>query len=278
MNPGEVGADSPSEARPAARAWSNPLLAIARLGGFAAWTLYCYCGCLVSRAATSDRAEKRARSAEWTHRWLRRGAPIAGIRIDVRGSLPPAPALLVPNHLGYLDILAVGAACPAVFVSKADVRSWPVVGHLFDMSEHIGVMRSDRRSLSGVNASIAERLDGGLRVCVFLEGTSTDGSRMLPFYASLAQPAVDTGTPIVPVALNWFVDSSSLSISEDVAYWRPEHNFVTHAWRAIGLRGIRVTVSFGDPIPTETGADRKALAAKAREAVAGLLEASRDRA
>lgn len=276
MNPGEVDADSPPETHPASRAWSNPLLALARLGAFAAWTLYCYCACLVSRATTSDRTEKRARSAEWTHRWLRHGAPIAGIRIDVRGTLPSAPALLTPNHLGYLDILAVGAACPAVFVSKADVRSWPVIGHLFDMSEHIGVTRSDRRSLTGVNASIAERLAGGLRVCVFLEGTSTNGSRMLPFYASLAQPALDTGAPIVPVALNWSADTPSLNIAEDVAYWRPEHNFVTHAWRVMGLRGIRVTVSFGDPIPTGTSTDRKVLAAQAREAVVGLLQAGRD--
>jgi 1-acyl-sn-glycerol-3-phosphate acyltransferase len=172
--------------------------------------------------------------------------------------------------MGYLDVLAVGAATPAVFVSKADVRSWPILGHLFDMSEHIGVTRSDRRSLTDVNFQIAERLSTGQAVCVFLEGTSSHGLGLLPFHASLAQPAVDTGAPVVPAALRWTADSSDINVAEDIAYWRPEHNFVKHAWHVLGLRGIRVNVHFGQPLAAN-GADRKALAAQSRAAVLDLL-------
>jgi 1-acyl-sn-glycerol-3-phosphate acyltransferase len=188
----------------------------------------------------------------------------------VEGAAPDTASLIAPNHVGYLDIIAVGAACPVVFVSKADVRSWPIVGHLFSFSEHIGVARADRRSLAAVNASIAERLSAGMSVCVFLEGTSSCGTGLLPFHASLAQPAVDSGAPVVPVALRWESDSDRVNIVEDVAYWRPEHAFAPHAWRALGLRGLRVTVRFGQPIPA-TARDRKELAASAREQVLRLL-------
>jgi len=269
MTSSEVGTEAQSKTSNAARAWSNPFLTIARLFIFGLWTAYCYTACVMARAVASDRGGKRAVAAEWTHRWLRSGAPLVGIRIEVHGAPPKAPALLAPNHTGYLDILAVGAACPTVFVSRADVRSWPVIGQLFTMSEHIGITRSDRRSLTSVNDSIAERLEAGQRVCVFLEGTSSDGSGLLPFHASLVQPAVQTRVPIVPIGLHWQTDAKRVSVSEDVAYWRPEHNFATHAWRALGLRGIHVTLTFGDPVPP--GGDRKALAAQTRHEVARLL-------
>lgn len=238
---------------------------------FSAWTLYCYTACRIRRVLSSDRMGKRVTSAFWTHRWLETGARLIGVRVNVRGPLPAGAALITPNHMGYLDVLAVGAACPAVFVSKADVRSWPIVGHLFNMSEHIGVTRSDRLSLSEVNAQIAERLSSGQCVCVFLEGTSSNGLGLLPFHASLAQPAVDTGAPLVPIGLRWTADSDNVNVAEDVAYWRPEHNFVTHAWHMLGLRGICVTVHFGIPIAIGS-ADRKTIAAKSRAAVLELLE------
>ena len=270
MNSTDTRPDAPA-AVTMPRARANPLLAFSRLAIYSVWTFYCYSACRISRMLSSGKTAKWLTSAEWTHRWLNTGARLIGVRVDVVGAVPSGPALLTPNHMGYLDVLAVGAACPVVFVSKADVRSWPVIGHLFDMSEHIGVTRSARRSLSDVNARIADRLSNGQRVCVFLEGTSSNGSGLLPFHASLAQPAVDTGTQLVPVGLRWGADSDDVNIAEDIAYWRPEHNFVTHAWHALGLRGIRVTVHFGAPIVVDV-ADRKALAAKSRAAVLDLLE------
>lgn len=258
-----------------ARVRSNPLLAIARLAVFTAWTSYCYAAYLVSRLLVPTAAEKRARAVTWTHRWLHRGIGLLGIRATLRGVVPQFPALITPNHLGYLDILAMGSVCPVVFVSKADVRAWPVVGHLFNVSEHIGITRSDRRGLAGVNAAISERLADGLSVCVFLEGTSSGGDGLLPFHASLIQPAVDTGVPIVPVAMKWESDDERVQVSEDVAYWRPEHAFAPHAWRLLGLRGVKVTLNFGEAFAS-AASDRKALAARARQRVLHLLESAKD--
>jgi 1-acyl-sn-glycerol-3-phosphate acyltransferase len=271
MNSADTRPEASGNAQRVSRARSNPIVALSRLAIFSVWTMYCYFGCRIGRILSSDAVGKRVTSAYWTHRWFQGGARIAGVHVELRGAMPAGPALITPNHLGYFDLLAVGSVCPTVFVSKADVRSWPLIGHFFDMSEHIGVSRSDRRSLTEVNAAIAERLSGGQAVCVFLEGTTSGGVELLPFHASLAQPAVDTGAPIVPMGLLWEADSDDITIAEDVAYWRPEHRLVPHAWHALGLRGIRVTVNIGEPI-RPAGADRKTLAAQSRAAVLGLLE------
>jgi 1-acyl-sn-glycerol-3-phosphate acyltransferase len=258
----------------ARRARSNPALALWRLGRFALWTLYCYLANMAARFSTRDLAERRRRAARDTHRWLKGGARISGVTIAVEGEFPKPPVLLTPNHLGYLDIMAIGAACPALFVSKADVQHWPIIGHLFKMSEQVGIARSDRRSVAGVNEMIGERFDAGVPVCVFLEGTSSCGAHVMPFHASLVQPAVQRGVPVLPVGLRWEATAPDTNVQEDVAYWRPGHVLGTHLWRMMGLTGIRVTVVFGRPIaPGET--DRKALAALAREQVVHLVGAAR---
>jgi 1-acyl-sn-glycerol-3-phosphate acyltransferase len=270
-----AGARMQTEAAGATRrARSNPALALWRLGRFALWTLYCYLAYMAARLSTRDLAERRRRAARHTHRWLKGVARISGVTVAVEGELPKPPVLLAPNHLGYLDIMAIGAVCPALFVSKADVQHWPLIGHLFKMSEQVGIARLDRRSVAGVNEKIGERFDAGVPVCVFLEGTSSSGAHVMPFHASLVQSAVQRGVPVLPVGLRWEATAPDTTVHEDVAYWRPEHVLGTHLWRMMGLTGIRVTVVFGGPIaPGET--DRKALAALARDQVAHLVESGR---
>jgi len=258
------------------RARANVLLAVCRLVVFAMWTVVCYAAVQVARLlAGSDRGRARV-AARWTHIWCRYGIRIFGIAIDVRGRPPEPPVLVAPNHLGYLDIFALSAAAPMLFVSKADVLRWPVVGVVFATTNHIAIARTDRRAVRAVNERIAGRLREGLRVCVFLEGTSGGGDRVLPFHASLAEPAVTTESPVGPVALHWRATYPGVSVADDVAYWRDEHVFGRHAWRVLGLRGISVTVEFGAPIAID-GRARKAVAADARAQVIRMLEESRDR-
>ncbi len=256
------------------RARSNPALAAWRLGLFAMWTLYCYLAHMAARLSTRDPAERRRRAARGTHRWMKGGARISGIEVAIEGELPTSPVLLTPNHLGYLDIMAIGAVCPALFVSKADVQRWPIIGHLFNTSEQVGISRADRRSVAGVNEKIGERFDAGVPVCVFLEGTSSSGAQVMPFHASLVQPAIQRGVPILPVGLRWEATAPDTSVHEDVAYWRPEHVLGTHLWRIMGLGGVRVTVAFGRPIAPGDD-DRKVLAALAREQVLRLSGVAR---
>lgn len=256
------------------RARTNHALSAWRLALIAGWTLYSHLIHLRARFATKDPAERRRRAAEYTHRWLVGIARRAGIEVTTQGQPPSGAALITPNHTGYLDIMAVGAAVPTMFVSKADVKHWPIIGHLFNTSEHIGIARADRRNVAAANDSIAARFDAGVPVCVFLEGTTSSGERVMPFHASLVQPAIERAVPLAPVGIRWSVDEPGASLMEDIAYWRAEHTLVPHLWRVLGLRGVGVAVIFGNPIPPgET--DRKVLAAEAREQVVRLTESAR---
>lgn len=91
----------------------------------------------------------------------------------------------------------------------------------------------------------------------------------MPFHASLLQPAIDAAVPVVPVAIKWRAADAAVDIAGDVAYWGG-HTLVPHVWRVLGLRGLSVTVIFGEAIAL-AGQERKALAQAANEAVAELL-------
>jgi 1-acyl-sn-glycerol-3-phosphate acyltransferase len=267
-----VHAGDGEEAAPRARI--NHALSAWRLSLIAGWTLYSHLVHLRARFTTRDPAERRRRAALYTHRWLAGIARCAGIGVTTIGVPPSGAVLITPNHTGYLDIMAVGAATPTMFVSKADVKHWPIIGHLFNTSEHIGIARADRRNVAAANENIAARFAAGVPVCVFLEGTTSSGERVMPFHASLVQSAINCGIPVLPVGLCWSADAPGTSLVEDIAYWRTEHTLVPHLWRVLGLRGVSVTILFGNLIPPGE-ADRKVLAAQARDQVVKLVEAGR---
>ncbi len=207
----------------------------------------------------------------WTHWWCRWSARLAGIRLTVDGPQPPRGALLAPNHLGYGDIWAMGAATRCFFMPKAELQDWPFVKWLVGHSQQVFVSRQQSdRGLVGVVERLRERLSDGDTLCVFLEGTSTAGDKVLPFMPSLVQPVIDTRAVIVPVAIRWQCENPRVNIGEEIAYWRPEHTFGPHLWRFVGFRGVQCHVTFGTPIKPE-GLNRKQLAAKTRERVVEML-------
>jgi 1-acyl-sn-glycerol-3-phosphate acyltransferase len=250
------------------RARASLVLASARLILLGSLTLVQWAGWIVAKTVARDESGRIAKALRWSHRWERSCLRALGIHCAVQAPLPSTPVLLTPNHLGYMDVLALGSVIPCFFVAKIDVERWPVIGAMFRTARQIGVPRSTSKGLLAANKAIQERLTLGHRVCVFLEGTSSGGDRLLPFYAPLVQPAIDADVPIVPVGITWEATRPGVDIAEDVAYWK-DHVFAQHVWRLLGLRGIRVTVTFGEPIePSDM--DRRALATKTRRAVADL--------
>lgn len=265
----EAGPEADSELQRPAR--SKPFLALRRLTRVASWTFKCYREYRREHATLETDAARWECAARRTHIWFKGLVPRVGIHVEVVGAAPNGAALFCPNHLGYLDLLALGSVCDPFFVSKADVGKWPVIGHLFNVSEHIGIARGERRNIRAVNEKVAQRLANGRSVCVFLEGTSTGGDKVLPFHASLIQPAIEADVPLVPVALKWYSLNPRVTVPNDIAYWREDHVFAAHAWRIAGLEGIAVRIAFGAPIYVD-GRSRKELALAVREHVMRLLE------
>lgn len=211
-------------------------------------------------------------SPAWTNHWAKALCASVGIDVRTEGNLPSGGCLLTPNHIGYCDILALAHTLPTVFVAKSEIASWPVIGRLFEAAGHISVARGNRRSLPQTCRDIASFLGADQKVCVFLEGTSTGGDAVRPFHSSLVQAAIDTQTPLVPVAIRWSALQPGVRIDEDVAYWK-DHAFVPHLWRFLGLRGIAAVVRFGAPIES-SGRNRKELAAEAHRIVRRMLQGS----
>lgn len=202
--------------------------------------------------------------AKWLHRHSRRAVKIFGMESHVAGPAPAA-GLLVSNHLGYLDILLLASLTPLVFVSKRDVKFWPLVGWLAQMGGTLFVDRARRMQVVRINEQIQTALDGGALVVLFPEGTSSNGETVLPFKSPLLEPAAQPAQPLSICAIQYTVEDGDAA--RDVCYWGDD-TFFPHLLNLLGKRGVRASVRFAPA--ARTGADRKQLAIQLREAILKL--------
>ena len=201
-------------------------------------------------------------AARWLHRWCRWTLPQLGVRLSHAGAIPTS-GMLVANHLSYLDILAIAALQPAVFVAKREVRHWPVFGWLAILAGTIFVDRSRAADIPRVNAEIAQRLSEGLMVVVFAESTSSDGASILPFRSPLLQPAIEGAKVLTAARISYTVDGEA---GRDACYWG-EMVLLPHLLRLLSRRKIQAHLSFGHP---RRFADRRYAAIALREQVSQL--------
>ena len=168
----------------------------------------------------------------------RRLLPVFGIRCKISGDLPRG-GLLVSNHLSYLDILVFGALCPSVFVAKREVKSWPVFGWLAILAGTVFLDRNRRSAVAQANAEITDALKAEQIVMLFPEGTSSDGSTVLPFKSSLLESAINLEQPITPACIHYSLSDGDPA--EEVCYWK-DMTFVPHLINLLTKSSIDVCV------------------------------------
>jgi len=186
-----------------------------------------------------------------------------GMELERRGTRP-ASGLICSNHLSYLDILVYAAAMPCVFVSKREVRRWPVFGRLARNGGTIFVDRQSRSSAEEVAGQIGEALEAGVAVLLFPEGTSTDGSTVLRFHPTLMQPAVQLGATVTPAAIGYRARGEE----EREMCWYGDVPFLPHLLRTLGRAGVVAEVEFYPE--ARTYIDRKAAALELHDKVAAM--------
>lgn len=228
--------------------------AVFRLAGFLAITAIAWVEWVLTIWATG-RASSVALRAAWQHRLAARLVKLLGIRMTREGTPPPG-GLLVSNHLSYLDIITVCSQSPVVFVSKKEVRDWPWIGLLAAMGGTLFIDREQRRDVERMGTEIQRIVAQGVPVCVFPEGTSSDGSAVLPFFSSLFQPAVEHGWIVTPAHLRYGLADGS--VTDEVCYWR-DMSFFPHFLNLLGKSGISARVAYGEQAPAQT--NRKLLCA-----------------
>jgi 1-acyl-sn-glycerol-3-phosphate acyltransferase len=220
-------------------------------------------------------ATREAR-ADWLHRFAASAIDGLGIEINVSGSFPESGAL-ISNHLSYLDIVVFAALHPCVFVSKAEVAAYPVLGWMTTMAGTVYVSRGHGGSAQKARAGMDAALHAGLPVTFFPEGMTSNGSGLLKFHSGLLAQVLmaDASITAAHICYSMGADNGDATVSDDICYWG-DATLIPHIFRLLGLRGVRAQVKFADsPIRFSSDADhRKRAAQEAWVAVAELAQES----
>jgi 1-acyl-sn-glycerol-3-phosphate acyltransferase len=190
---------------------------------------------------------KERRKREIEH-WSMQLLTLLGIRLFLHGMPPPlgvCPLMLVSNHVSWLDIFAINSIVPSRFVAKSEVRHWPFIGWLCARAGTLFIRRSKRHDTARINTLVVEALREGEVFAVFPEGTTSDGSTMFRFHASLLEPALEAEAALQPIAL-WY-DRTDGTLCTEVAY-DGDRSFWDVLMGVTSQREILAHVAFLDPI------------------------------
>jgi 1-acyl-sn-glycerol-3-phosphate acyltransferase len=199
--------------------------------------------------------------------WARRLLGVLGVQVRTTPAPSlPGGALLVCNHVSWLDIYLIYAAQRVHFVSQSEVRAWPVAGWLAHKTGTLFLERGRRADTARVNAEMRALMQSGAWVAVFPEGTTSDGRGLRRFLPSLLQPAVELNCPIVPAALHYRSLDNAYSAApayiDEMSLWQSLMQIVSEP-------GLIAELQFGEPILPN--GHRRDLAAQAERAVTVLL-------
>lgn len=224
---------------------------------------------IVWSAATYAACRGNRRDAGSKARWLqgtcKRALRVLAVEVESLGE-PAHGAVIAANHMSYLDILVIAAITPVVFVSKKEVRSWPLFGWFAEKAGTRFIDRNRRGDVARIGEEIGPVMAAGLTIVLFLEGTTTDGRAVLPFKASLLEPAVRNGWAVVPVGLVYAVPAGR-SVEDEVCWWG-DMTLAPHLWNFTTLPWVRARVAWGAYFVAE--GDRKVLADQLRAEVMAL--------
>ncbi|MBX3651146.1 MAG: 1-acyl-sn-glycerol-3-phosphate acyltransferase [Burkholderiales bacterium] len=204
-------------------------------------------------------------------RWSRKLLRILGVRLHVEGVLPSGdtgPAMLVANHVSWLDIFVINSALPVRFVAKSEIRSWPAIGWLSARTGTLFIERARRRDAARINGEIADAMIAGDVVAVFPEGTTTDGSRVLRFHGALLQPALIAGARVHPVALRFEDGGGDLCVA---AAYDGDKSLWQTLLAIVAQPAVHARLWFLTPLTSGAG-HRRELAAAAQQLIADRLK------
>ncbi len=210
-------------------------------------------------------ARRGGRPSPWPRRFLKRAARIAGAEVTLDGTALASHSLILANHTSWLDILILGGAIGARFVSKAEIENVPLIGWLANQNRTLYIDRAERGDAHGQVRRIAGALAAPQPLAIFPEGTTSNGRTLLPFRSTLLHAVAPPppGASVRPIAIDY-------GAAVDAVAWHSGEPGMANALRVLGLRGRRrVIVRLLDPLPATD--DRKALARSAHAAIGAAL-------
>jgi 1-acyl-sn-glycerol-3-phosphate acyltransferase len=227
----------------------------ARIGGLVAVLLVAVTGAPLLPVARRDR---------WLRACSRAALSAAGVELRVTGGDRFGGALVVANHVSWIDVLALNAVQPVRMLAKREVRGWPLIGGLAERTGAVFVDRASLHALPATVAATAAALRTGAAVGVFPEGTTWCGGAAGPFHRAAFQAAIDAGAPVRPVAIAFLLPDGTPARA---AAFVGSQSLPESVLRIVRLPRLRCEVSVLPPI---TGTDRRELAARAAVVVGAV--------
>ena len=201
--------------------------------------------------------------------WLKKVIKVVGLRLTTKGEVPKGDktSLWISNHISWLDIPVIGSEGVA-FLSKAEVRKWPVIGWLTEKSGALYILRGSANASQVASQKVAEKINSGQdSVMVFPEATTTDGRDVKKFHARIFAPAMDHGLRVQPIAIKYLTESGE---HHPKVAWGDE-SFLSNVFGVLGETTIHVELHFLDIIEAKDFAERKQLSEHAYQQVRDVV-------
>ncbi|MEO0317209.1 MAG: hypothetical protein RL404_886 [Pseudomonadota bacterium] len=203
-------------------------------------------------------------------RWSRQLVAICGVTVkvdDSRQAAPVSPALVICNHISWLDIFVINSLHPCRFVAKSDIRGWPLIGWLCEHTGTIFIARGKARDVRRIYEGLVKSIHDGERVAFFPEGTTAPQGTVLPFHANLFEAAIEAQVPVQPYAIRYVDADGSLHSDADFI---GEMTFLDSVIAIMKSGGMHAELIRVPAMPTD-GAHRRELARDAHDAVSRAL-------
>jgi 1-acyl-sn-glycerol-3-phosphate acyltransferase len=204
----------------------------------------------------------------YIQRWSRKLLGICNVRVEQMPGAAALPhAMIVANHVSWLDIFVINTLHPCRFVAKSEIREWPLVGWLVDKAGTVFIARGSRRDLRNIFKGLVASLHLGERVAFFPEGSTSIQGQLQPFHANLFEAAIDAKVPVQAYALK-YVDASGMAHAS--VDYIGDTTFVQSMMIVLASTPIRAQLTCLAPMDV-MGAHRRELAHTCEQAVAAAL-------
>ncbi len=212
-----------------------------------------------------------ARRQTHVRRWSSKLLALCRVAIQIRHEqgAPDAPrALIVANHVSWLDIFVINSFHPCRFVAKSDIRDWPLIGWLCEKTGTIFISRGKLRDVRRIYQGLVTSLHSGEHVAFFPEGTTAAQGTMLSFHANLFEAAIEAEVPVQPYALRYVGKDGQLHPAADFV---GDMTFVQSLLTVLRASGMTVQLTLLPEISTGTASHRRELAEAAHQSIASAL-------
>lgn len=212
--------------------------------------------------------------------WCARVLHILNVEVITSGTVPDSTGhakgqMYIANHISWVDILALMSVVSIRFIAKSEIRSWPVFGYLASCANVLFIDRSKRQEAKRMQDISVQCLNNGEQLCFFPEGTTTDGTHILPFKGSIIQAAIDAQAFLQPVGI--FYPNPDHSANIDMAF-AGETTMVESMSTILQRKASVVTLHYFEPIDLKQHPeiDRRALTQQAHTAIKTKLFPTQD--